>query len=106
MLARSRGVVQTTASSGALSPTSSMGSILRGGRGLRLRLGCALRRIRDLPHHVAEVTARVEDVELTVRTVAATQDLVDAREFLLRAEVAREIAEATEAAPEPEPATA
>src|SRR4249920_763018 len=86
MLARSRGVVQTTASSGAFSPTSSMPSILRGGRRLRLRR--ALRRLRDLAHDLDDVAVGVEDVELPVGAVAPAQDLIDAGELLLRAEVA------------------
>src|SRR3954471_11864769 len=87
MLARSRGVVQTTASSGAFSPTPSTRSILRGGRRLRLRRD--LRRLGDLPRHLDDVLVRVEDVELAVGAVAAAQDLLDAGELLLGAEVAR-----------------
>src|SRR5205807_8418942 len=62
-------------------------SILRGGRrfGLRRDLGG----FGDLPHHLDDVTVSVEDVQLPIRPVAAAEDLVDARELLLRAEVAR-----------------
>src|SRR5215472_8927477 len=85
MLARSRGVVQTTASSGALSPISSTARILCSGRlGLRRDLG----RLRDLPHHLDDVTVRVEDVQLPVGAVAPPEDLVDAGQLLLRAEIA------------------
>src|SRR5439155_22091557 len=86
-LARSRGVVQTTASSGAFSPTSSMRSILRGDRRLRLRRD--LGGVRDLPRDLDDVAVAVEDVELAVGAVAAAQDLLDAGELLLGAEVAR-----------------
>src|SRR3954453_22541189 len=86
MLARSRGVVQTTASSGALSPTSSMASMLRGGG--RLRFRSHLGGFRDLPCDLHDVLVRVETVELPVGAVAAAEDLLDARQLLLRAEVA------------------
>src|SRR3954449_11700487 len=86
MLARSRGVVQTTASSGAFSPTSSMSPSLRSS-GLRLRRD--LCRLGDLARDLDDVLVRVEDVELAVGAVAAAQDLLDAGELLLGAEVAR-----------------
>src|SRR5437899_13010522 len=96
MLARSRGVVQTTASSGAFSPTSSTRSILRGGRRLRLGLRRDLGGVRDLPRDLDDVPVRVEDVELAVGAVAAAQDLLDAGELLLGAEVARVPADRSE----------
>src|SRR6185437_8673607 len=106
MLARSRGVVQTTASSGALSPASSMTSMLRGGCGFGLRVRRDLGRVRDLPHDLDDVPLPaeggvfrpraggfaagacslegVEDVQLPVGSVAAAQDLVDALQLFLR----------------------
>src|SRR5437879_12039285 len=62
-----------------------MRSILRGGRRLRRYLGG----VRDLPRDLDDVPVRVEDVELAVGAVAAAQDLLDAGELLLGAEVAR-----------------
>src|ERR1043166_8017114 len=89
MLARSRGVVQTTASSGAFSPASSMTPMLRGGCGLRLRLGCDFGCVRDLAHHFHDVPVRVEDVQLSIGSVPAAQDLLYALQLVLRPEVAR-----------------
>src|SRR5436309_3267708 len=89
MLARSRGVVQTTASSGALSPASSMTSMLRGGCGLGLRVRRDLGRFRDLPHDLDDVPVRVEDVQLSVGAVSAAQDLLHALPLFLRPEIAR-----------------
>jgi len=82
------GVVQTTASSGAFSPTSSNAldptrrPRLR--RGLRRDLGC----FRDLARDLHDVLFRLEDVELAVGAVAATQNLVDSGEAPLPSEVA------------------
>src|SRR5579863_9839600 len=86
IVARSRGVVHTPASSGALSPISSMAPSLRGGR---FRLGSHFGGLRDLPHDFHDVLVGVEDVELPIGAVAAAEDLVDACELLLRAELTR-----------------
>ena len=80
MVARSRGVVHTPASSGAMSPTSSTSSSLCGSW---LGLAGDFRRLRDLARDLDDVPVRVEDVELPVGAVAAAQDLVDAGELLL-----------------------
>src|SRR5438876_8296166 len=99
MLARSRGVVHTTASSGALSPASNMSSMLCGSGGLRLRFLRHLGRVRDLPDNLDDVPVRIEDVQLPVGTVATPEDLVDAGELLLRPKVARVRAQRLERPP-------
>src|ERR1700751_5376872 len=54
----------------------------------RLRHCGDLGRLRDLPDNLDDVPVCVEDVELPVGAVATPQDLVDAFQLLLRAEVA------------------
>ena len=90
MLARSRGVVQTTASSGAFSPTSSTRSILRGGRRLRLGLRRDLGSEEELAG-IGEILSRGNGADRQLHVFNANRDIV---------EVVREIANVTEVAAE------
>src|SRR5207302_7753805 len=64
-----------------MSPTLSR----RCGRRDRADLG----RARDLLHDLDDVAIRIEDAELSIRAVAAREDLVDSLELALGAELAR-----------------
>src|SRR5438270_10363706 len=76
--ASSCGVVQTRAS-GIRSPTASTGSSLLGGD---------LRQLGDLAHDFDDVPVRVEDAQLPIGSIAATDDVLDPFELALDAQLA------------------
>ena len=54
-----------------------------------MRLGADLGELGDLPDDLDDVPVRIEDAQLAVGAVAAAEDVLDACELALRAELAR-----------------